>query len=158
MTETTVRKENPVQKEFFDKFEKETGSRPESIELVSIEAAPEDLSLLGLEYQPKMSSLWGFFVFCPGKLYFYVQEHEYTIMGFSARRPELNGKEQLADLTPFQPSFRIDEGRHKNKLLNFFAPKDMLRLSFSAGDKEGHLLVRTLENAHKVAEKLSKLS
>ncbi len=153
----TEKQENPAQKDFFDKFEKQTGLRPESIELVSVEGAPEDLALLGLEYQPKMNSLWGFFVFCPGKLYFYVQEHEYTIMGFSARRPELNGKEQLADLTPFQPTFRIDEGRHKNKLLNFFAPKDMLRLSFSAQGKEGALLIRTLENSHKVAEKLSKL-
>lgn len=93
---------NNTQKEFFDDFEKKTGVRPESIELVSLEASHPVLSALNLQYPIGQAQLWGLLVFCEKHLYFFSHAADYTICGFKPSDGFESQKEQMLDFARFR--------------------------------------------------------
>ncbi len=146
---------NNPQKEFFDDFEKRTGMRPESLDLVSLEATPSTLSLLNLQYPIGQSQLWGLLVFCEKHLYFFSHAADYTICGFRPSDGFESQKEQQLDFgcfTNVHAEVHVGTGFFSR----LFGPVNQIDLALTLEDgKQIMCLLKTTGRASPVVEKIN---
>lgn len=148
-------KANNTQKEFFDDFEKRTGVRPESLELVSLEASPASLSLLELQYPIGQTQLWGLLVFCKRNMFLFSHAADYTICGFKPSGEFESQKEQMLDFSRFKDVKASVHGG-SGFFARIFGPVNQidLELTLGNGDKIACLL-KTTGKAAPAAEKIN---
>lgn len=146
---------NNTQKEFFDDFEKRTGMRPESLELVSLEASPAVLTELQLQYPIGQSQLWGLLVFCEKHLYFFSHAADYTICGFKPSDGFESQKEQQLDFIRFK---EVKAAVHVGTgfLSRLFGPVNQIDLELTLDNgKKVMCLLKTTGRAAPAVEKIN---
>lgn len=146
---------NNAQKEFFDDFEKKTGMRPESLELVSLEASPAVLSELQLQYPIGQSQVWGLLVFCDTHMFFFSHAADYTICGFKPSDGFESQKEQMLDFTRFKEVKAAARGG-TGFFARLFGPVNQIDLSLTLENgKQIMCLLKTTGRAASAAQKIN---
>jgi len=142
------------QEAFRADFEKRTGEKIASLELVSLEANPENLKALGLEYPTAQFCLWGLLVLCESRaLYFYAHAHDFTIMGFKpTNSDDLSSKEQMVCLSKEPSQLTVSLPPHKTWLGKILAPNNVLQVNTASG---AFCTLKTMKKAALLLERLS---
>lgn len=155
MSMTKEEERNVKQQEAFRaNFEKRTGETVTGLELVCLEATPENLKSLGLEYPTAQFCLWGLLVFCESKaLYFFAHAHDFTIMGFKpTNSDDLSSKEQMVCLSQDPSQLTVSRPAHKTWLGKLLAPNNVLLVTTGVG---ASCTLKTMKKAALLLERLS---